>query len=323
MQGKLEYNEKLSKKILDIVDDLPDYGKEWYFQYVLNNFSLNTVRDTVIKIRKYLMYINDNSKSVTIDQITEQSLESFMISIQTKKNKDGMIVMTSGSYQVSIWIALRGFITYLFNNGYLPQNYMDNIQRPINNDKKRISQEWKPLTKDEFNKIIDASKLSQHTQDAYHNRDLSIMSLLTTTGIKDSTICELNVEDIDFKHKLIKIKNQMIILSDQTMENINLWMNDRTTDKTNALFVNKHGQRLSTFTITHLVGKYSEIALGYKVTPQQLRSSFCSILYNNTHNIEFVRKVMGHKDVSTTKKYLHIEDTPMTFETQMIENIFK
>lgn len=323
MQGKLEHNKKLSKKIQDIVDDLPEYAKEWYFQYLLNNFTLNTIRDTLIKVRKYLLYIDDHSQNVTLDMITEQSLESFMSAIQTKNDKDGMIVMTSGSYQVSIWIALRGFITYLFDNGYINSNYMDNISRPISNDRKRIQQEWKPLTKDEFNKILVASKSNVHTQDAYCNRDLSIMYLLMTTGIKDSTLCELNIEDIDFKHKSITIKNQIIMLSDQTMESINLWMNDRKSDKTNALFVNKHGQRLSTFTITHLVGKYSEIALGYKVTPQQLRSSFCSILYYNTHDIELVRKVMGHKYVSTTKKYLHLKDEEIIFETKMIENILK
>ena len=50
--------------------------------------------------------------------------------------------------------------------------------------------------------------------------------------------------------------------------------------------------------------KYTKKALGKAMSPNKLRAGFCSILYDETHDIEFVRKVVGHAKIETTQRYI-------------------
>ena len=61
---------------------------------------------------------------------------------------------------------------------------------------------------------------------------------------------------------------------------------------------------MSASTIKYLVYKYTERALGKALSPHKLRAGYCSILYNQTHDIEFVRRAVGHANVATTQRYI-------------------
>ena len=71
-----------------------------------------------------------------------------------------------------------------------------------------------------------------------------------------------------------------------------------------ALFYSSQKKRIGVQAIENLVKKYSrEITTTKKITPQKLRSTYGTALYQETGDIYLVADVLGHRDVNTTKKH--------------------
>ena len=74
------------------------------------------------------------------------------------------------------------------------------------------------------------------------------------------------------------------------------------------LFINKNGNIISANTITHY---WKEFRIKYKlkdVTVHGLRHRYCSVQVNENPNLSIcdVSKLMGHSQISTILKYLHV-----------------
>ena len=92
-----------------------------------------------------------------------------------------------------------------------------------------------------------------------------------------------------------------------TKNRIAKWIEDRyflIGNIEGALFISKENKRMCGNSISKLVDKYSQAALGYHISPHKLRSGFISILYEEKHDVEYVRRVVGHSNVTTTQRYI-------------------
>ena len=151
-----------------------------------------------------------------------------------------------------------------------------------------------------------------------------------TTGMRKSALEQINMNDIDFNnHTLMTIdKGHKIFtyhLSDEVMDVIDKWVRDRYVllgDKNNeALFVSKENKRMHGNSIVKLVDKYSREALGYHISPHKLRSGFASILYEEKHDLEYVRRVIGHSNITTTQRYVVTNNNEREEAANLISNI--
>ena len=183
----------------------------------------------------------------------------------------------------------------------------------------RINRDRILLTRDDFKKIINAvengvgSSGSRKYQRKYKNRDMSIMLLFMTTGMRKTALREINVEDIDFDNKKLRVidkghKIHEYSLADGLIKYLEDWIFERKlylgVNKTDALFISRDMKRISGQSITELIDKYAYAALGYHISPHKLRSGLASILYNEKHDLEYVRRVIGHSKIDTTKRYV-------------------
>ena len=104
------------------------------------------------------------------------------------------------------------------------------------------------------------------------------------------------------------------------------WIEDRKTklddNQTDALFISNRRKRIGEKTLVAIVEKYSLEGLGYKISPHKLRESFCSILYEKTKDIEFVRRAVGHSCIETTQRYIVDDDTAKDESASIIDKIF-
>ena len=92
---------------------------------------------------------------------------------------------------------------------------------------------------------------------------------------------------------------------------------------TKALFVDKDGDRVTRSTIDNIVNKYTKAALGKPLSPHKLRAGFCSIMYNKTHDIEFVRRAVGHSNISTTQRYIVTSKEEKRKASEIMDKILK
>lgn len=318
MTGRLENEIKIEKIIMNNLNKMPYFVTEWYYNLKASKKEATSCNDFINKIKRFLFFINEDIRNIKPEDITLINTEKYFIFIQKKKDKEGNMVYTSNSYQYGIWCALHNFFKFMNNRKYLNENYIEQIQRPKNNDLDRINEKRILLTKKDFNKIINAvnqgvgsHKAISHQQ-KYKSRDLSIVMLFMTTGMRREALSEINIEDLNLEEKKLTVtdkgnKKHVYYLSDKVMENIIKWLNLRkeiTLENKDALFISGNGKRMTGSSLYKLVEKYCDEALGYHISPHKIRSGFCSILYKEKKDIEYVRRAVGHSNIATTQRYI-------------------
>ena len=147
-------------------------------------------------------------------------------------------------------------------------------------------------------------------------RDKAILELLYSSGLRVSELSGLNVEDLNIKEALVKVKGKgkkerIAPISSSALQTIQHYMefrNKRAQNNSNfdnkVLFVNKHGRRLSTRSVRRKMDKYLKMAgLDPNISPHTLRHSFATHMLNNGADLRSVQELLGHQSLSTTQVY--------------------
>ena len=145
-------------------------------------------------------------------------------------------------------------------------------------------------------------------------RDIAILTLFLGTGIRNSELVGLNVEDINFDNQSFVVTRKggnraILYFNDETSEALAQWIAYRENIKDlppdeHTLFLSLQNRRITTRAIQNLVKKYaSQVTTLKKITPHKLRSTYGTELYKESGDIYLVASVLGHKDVNTTRKH--------------------
>lgn len=148
-------------------------------------------------------------------------------------------------------------------------------------------------------------------------RDRAMLSLLAGTGIRVHELVGINISDIDFGERTIRIrgkghKERTVYFDVPTMisalDHYLRWRREQGITH-DALFVNSRDKgRLTTRSVQRMLKLYLDLAgLPNWVSPHILRHSFATLTIENGANIKAVSQLLGHARVETTIKfYLHL-----------------
>ncbi len=76
---------------------------------------------------------------------------------------------------------------------------------------------------------------------------------------------------------------------------------------TNALFINRYGERLMERRVQRILEKYTNIAgIGKRVYPHMLRHTFATHLLDGGADLRVVQELLGHASLSSTQIYTHV-----------------
>ena len=152
-------------------------------------------------------------------------------------------------------------------------------------------------------------------------RDLAIMTLLFSTGLRVSELAaldhdeDLSTGEISLRGKGGKIR--VVFISDEAVANIKKYLKLRT-DMDEAMFIdhsprsrsrieNRESIRLTTRSIERILNKYAELAgITKKCTPHVLRHSFATDLLYNGADLRSVQMMLGHASIATTQVYTNV-----------------
>lgn len=335
MNGRLEVDKKIFESVEKKIKNMPQFIIDWYYNLRASEVSASSCRDYVTKLNNYIQYIC-NGKDISLDCFSNENIARYLTHIQTKKvNNNGEIseVKTSDSYRQGVWSCLNNFCTYLYQSGLTQENAIRSIKRPKNNDLERINKSRILLTENDFNNILqnmfEQSENLSRSQLKIRNRDLLILLMFMTTGMRKTALSEINVSDINIDGRTLEVidkreKIHTYIISDKTYSALAKWLCDRESirgsQKTDALFVSQYG-RLSGNEIYNIVNKRCNEALGYNISPHKIRAGFCSVIYDKTKDIEFTRRTVGHSNIETTKRYIVTKNDERNKSSKIMDNL--
>jgi len=145
-----------------------------------------------------------------------------------------------------------------------------------------------------------------------------VLELLYATGIRVSELVGINLEDVDFMERLIRIrgkgkKERLVPFGKKAEDSLSAYIRARVqlnkgeVDE-NAMFLNYRGERLTARSVERIVDKYIRItALRRKISPHSLRHSFASHLLSRGADLRVIQELLGHESLATTQKYTHLD----------------
>lgn len=146
-------------------------------------------------------------------------------------------------------------------------------------------------------------------------RDLALMDLLCSTGIRIGEAAAMTVEDVDLRSRIVLIhgkgkKERLIYLScAETVANLKRWlaMRNEFAPSHGYVFVNRNFEPISIHGIEDIFIKYRNIAqINAHATPHYLRHTFATNLLANGSDLRSVQEILGHSNVSITERYTEV-----------------
>lgn len=134
-------------------------------------------------------------------------------------------------------------------------------------------------------------------------RDRIILELLYDEGLRISELARLNVEDIDFERKTIRVngkgnKQRIAFLGDRLATLLKAYVGEAASGP--LIRSSRTGKRLGVRYLRMIVQHYA------KTNPHTLRHSFATHMLDRGANLRAVQELLGHTSLSTTQIYTHV-----------------
>ena len=196
---------------------------------------------------------------------------------------------------------LKTYFKFLLINRHIDLNPTLKIVSPKSSKKLPVFVE-----KDKMDILFDNNFFEDHFEG---KRNRLIIELFYLTGIRLSELINIQLIDIDFTNSQIKVlgkrnKERMIPITHQTLKIISNFISCYQIKK--YLFCEENGNRLYPKKVYRIVNKYLEkISSLQKKSPHILRHTFATHMLNNGADINAIKEILGHANLSATQIYTH------------------
>jgi len=168
--------------------------------------------------------------------------------------------------------------------------------------------------------VLDVERVSALLEfspdDVLGVRDLAIMELMYSSGLRLSELVALDLEDVDLHEGLVEVtgkgrKRRIVPVGKHARKALQAWGQVRgglAAPGEAGLFVGKRGRRMGGRGIQQRIGKWAVMrGLGQHVHPHMLRHSFASHILESSGDLRAVQELLGHADIRTTQVYTHLD----------------
>ena len=257
-------------------------------------FSEHTIKSYTTDLKQFTFFLS--AEFQIIDEINEISFQIIRTWIASLLEKG--INPRSVNRKIS---TLKTYFKFLIREGEIIENPMMKVVAP--KSKKRL-----PIFIEE-DQIASLLNEVQFEIGFIGQRNKLIIELFYVTGIRLSELINIKISDVDFNNQSIKVlgkrnKERIIPLSSNVVNDLNNFIENNQQNK--YLFTNLDGKKLYTKLVYRLVNKYiGKISSVNKKSPHILRHTFATHMLNNGADINAIKELLGHANLSATQVYTH------------------
>ena len=262
------------------------------------NLSINTIKSYRSDLNKFEFFLTKTGAK-KLSFIDPEIVREFLYEESKRVNAktQGRIIST-----------LKTFFNFLVLEKLISDSPIENIDYPKIDSKIPLV-----LSTDEIDKIISSAFSKKHGL-----RNQAIIEIMYSCGLRVSELTEMKISNIFFDESLIKIlgkgnKERFIPLSSiakKLLYNYIKYNRKKLSyDKQSVdiVFLNNRGKKLTRVMVYNIINDAAlEAKINKKISPHTLRHSFATHLIENGADIISIQKMMGHENVVTTEKYLHV-----------------
>ncbi len=268
-----------------------------YLQYE-KNYSTHTVFAYKRDVKQFIAFVEADACLFSPENIDGSDLRRWIVDLMDKGN-----TATTVNRKIS---SVKTFYKYLQMHQVVRVNPVTGIAGP---------KKPKPLPHfvkaDEMDLLFDRVGFKD---DFTGTRDRLIMDMLYSTGMRLSELQHLKLKDVDLGAGVVKVtgkrnKQRIIPLNKSLVCNLQSYLEKRKeilSNQKESLFVTLQGNEVYPKLIYRVVNKYlSMITTISKKSPHVLRHTFATVLLNKGADINVVKSLLGHANLSATEVYTH------------------
>lgn len=275
------------------------------------NYSPKTRINYSRDLRQFLAWLVNNTDIAQIGDVSSGHLRQYQVVLfNYKRPKDGK-PLSIGSQGCKL-AAIRSFFSWLVREQRIAFNPAAGLLMP--QQPMRLPRDI--LTRKESLRLIEATPLVKPRD----IRDRAILEVLYCTGIRRAELIGLAIYDVDFDSSTLRIeqgkgkRTRIVPLLSSVKDAIKLYL-----EKARGIFAqgpsqirlfisSRSGGPLDDADIVRIVRKAAKRAgIAKRVTPHTLRHTCATHLLKGKADIRLIQKLLGHKRLSTTEIYTHVD----------------
>lgn len=270
-----------------------------FTNYLLHQkrYSINTVTAYKTDLEQLIDFTISTYQITNPQEITSTIIRSWMVFLKEHEKSNRTINRKISS--------TKSFFKYLKKNGLINGNPFLKITTPKTPKPLPVF-----LNQEETGKLFSSDLF---TNDYIGLRDETILDILYNTGMRVSELTSLKTTSINFDLNQIKVigkrnKERIIpitpILKNKLINYLNI--KNKEFENNELLFLTEKGKKIYQKLVYRLVNSYlSAVTNRSKKSPHILRHTFATHMLNNGADLNTIKEILGHSNLSATQVYTH------------------
>jgi len=273
------------------------------FLRIEKNLSPNTIDAYQRDLKRYLDFLEIDENLTDLNNIKQKHVRKYIRILN-----DVHLSVTSINRAFS---SIRSFHNYLSGEEIIKTNPVLLLDTPKAPRKLPIV-----LSPQEIDAILDVVDISKDLG----IRDLAVLEILYSGGLRVSELCDLKLTDILLNAEMLRItgkgnKQRLVPLGPRAIICLNKYfkrVRPSFARKNNAnhgkIFLSRNGNPLTRMMVWLIIKKWvSNTNIKKKISPHTFRHSFATHLLEGGADLRAVQEMLGHTDISTTQIYTHLD----------------
>lgn len=275
-----------------ILNDIKEY---LVFISQVKNLSENTTKSYERDLKKLCSFVQ-SLKITSYAQINSETCSAWIGNLYSQNINPKSIQRHLSS--------AKGFFRFLKKNGLIESSPFELVAAP-----KSAMNLPEVLSPEDMEQLLNFKP-----KNAIEFRDMAIIELMYSSGLRVSEAVNVNIDDFEEDKLFLRVlgkgsKTRLVPIGRFAINAVNAWLleRDKILNKTDALFLNMRGTRLTVRSVQLRLKKLA-IKQGLPpIHPHMLRHSFATHMLESSSDLRTIQELLGHSSLSTTQIYTKLD----------------